>query len=128
MTCKSRGFTLIELIIAIVIISMAIAPLAFMLGNVIDMTIRPEFTHVATQLAEQELEKIAVARFSQVNDQAQTAYTGSLAKYSYEIQVDPVPAGLASDVNMLQYKQVKIIIHHDSLGSLTISTVVTNNP
>ena len=123
---RSRGFTLIELAMAIVIIAIAIAPLSVILGNIISKTVLPEVLNVSNYLAEQELERISTLRFSQINSQAQTSYAGNFSRYSYQITVTAVPAALANDPLMQQYKQVSITIQNFYLSAVTVTTLVSN--
>jgi prepilin-type N-terminal cleavage/methylation domain-containing protein len=121
-----RGFTLIEVVIAIVIISVAIVPLVLSFGNILRVTVLPPILDTATFLAEKELERVTSARYSAVQDEGPTAYAGDFSEYQYEINVSAVPLTLANDAAMSQYKQVEIIVSHESVGSVSLKTIVTN--
>ena len=115
-----RGFTLIELIIIIVVVSIAMGVLLTALASVTNNTIYPLVIQTATELAEQEIEKITGTRFSYVCSCTSNAYAAPFDAYSRQITVTgiaPVPA---------EYKQVDVTVSHSTIGSVTLRTIVTN--
>jgi len=123
---KSRGFTLIETIAAVVVLAIAVGTLLHVMGYAIQFTIRPDVMSTATHLAEGELERVTNLRYSQIANQGPTASPAPFSNYTYEIRVSAVPVALANDPAMAQYKQVEVIIAHPSMGGITLTTVVTN--
>lgn len=124
---KPQGFTFIELIIAIAILSVAVTVLLVVFASVTEQTVMSELLSVDTYLAEQELERITGMRFSQVASSGPTAYGGDFSDYEYEITVSPVPVALAADPAMSQYKQVEVTVRHATAGAVSLTTIVTNN-
>lgn len=126
-----RGFTLIELIMAFIILTIGIIPLMFMIAQAAQKTAQPELLSVSTGLAENELERVTNLRFSQIVNEAPTAFGAPFANYTHEVTVSrvppcPCPPGLADDPTMAQYKQVTVRIHHQTQGDVTLTTIVTN--
>ena len=123
-----RSFTLIELVIIIVVVSISIGTLLTTLAFVTANTIRPLILQTAAELAEQEVEKITGTRFSLVcscnnNPYSQLEFSG----YSRQVTVAAIPAGLGSDVPaMSQYKMVDVVVTNNTIGSVTLRTLVTN--
>lgn len=124
---SKSGFTLIELVIAISVLSIAIGSSLLIFANVTNQTAMPEILNVSTGLAEQELERVTALRFSDIMNQSPTNFTGNFSSYSYEIQVTPVPLTLANDPAMAEYKQTRIIIRHNTVGSVSLTTVISRN-
>ena len=86
-----------------------------------------EILSVSTDLAEQQLERVTGQRYSQVINEGPTSFTGNFSNYSYQISVSAVPAALATDPGMVQYKQVQVSVSHVSAGTVNLRTVVTNH-
>ncbi len=126
------GFTLIELVIIIVVVSIAIGTLLTALASVTTNTIYPLVMQTATELAEQELEKFTGTRFSFVCScncaGAGCAYAAPFAGYSRQITVAPVPNPPLTipDLTMLNYKMVDVVVTNSTIGSVTLKTIVTN--
>ena len=117
------GFTLIELVIIIFVVSIAIGTLLTTLAAVTRDTIRPLVMQTATQLTEQELEKITGNRFSFACSCNNNAYAAPFAGYSRQITVSST--GLDAPA-MSQYKRVDIVVTNSTIGSVTLRTIVTN--
>ena len=123
-----RGFTLIELIIIIVVVSIAIGVLLTALASVTKNTIYPLVMQTATELAEQEIEKITGTRFSFVCSCTNNAYAAPFAGYSRQITVAAVPNPplTTPDPTMQNYKMADVIVTNSTIGSVTLRTIVTN--
>ena len=126
-TPSRAGFTLIELIMTVVILSIAIGGLLVAVGAAAQHVVLPYITQIATGLAEQELERVTGLRFSQVASASATPFASPFADYTYQIIVSAVPVNLANDPGLAQYKQVKVAVAHAGIGSVGLTTVVTNN-
>ena len=124
---SSAGFSLIEMVIAIIILSIAVGTVLSAFSNVIKSTVTPELIDVSTDLAEKEMERVVGQRFSVIANEATTAYTGSYSNYSYKVDVAAVPVALASDAGMISYKQVTVTVTHATAGAVSLTTIVTNN-
>lgn len=124
---NSKGFTLIEAVISIVVLSIAIGALITVFTNVVKFSVAPEVLNVSDQLAERELDRVTGLRYSEITSHASTAFGGNFPNYSYQVVVSAVPAAIANDPTMAQYKQVQVIVTHTINGSITLSTIVTNH-
>jgi len=121
------GFTLIEIVIVIVVLSLVAATLLTVMGAISQNVILPFMTQIATGLAEKQFERVIGLRFSQVTDEGPAAFAFPFTDYSYEITVSPVPANLFNDPSMTRYKQVEIEVSHALVGHVNVYTVVTNH-
>lgn len=127
MNIKKRGFTIIELVIAIVVISIAVGTLLTVLAAQSQSTIIPYITQVATGLAEQEMERITSLRFAQVINAGPTPFVFPFQDYTLQVVVSAVPVAIADDPGMTDYKQVQVIVANSTIGSINLTTIVTNN-
>jgi prepilin-type N-terminal cleavage/methylation domain-containing protein len=119
-----KGFTLIEIIMAIVVISLAITPILVILPSVLKDTAIVEYMDIGSRLAEQQIERVLSLPFSSVATVGLTAYTGDLADYNYSITVS---ADGTICTSVVTCKAVDITINHDTAGNLmTIRTYVTD--
>lgn len=122
-----KGFTLIELIIAIAVLSIAIGSLFLVLANLVNTSVLPQVLNVGAGLAEEQLERVTQLRYSDVVNQGPANFGGNFSSYSYRIQVAAVPAALANDPGMANYKQVTVTVTHSTAGSVSATTVATNH-
>ncbi|MBI4431275.1 MAG: prepilin-type N-terminal cleavage/methylation domain-containing protein [Candidatus Omnitrophica bacterium] len=128
MNVSRSGFTLIELVIIIVVVSIAIGALLTALASVTQNTIHPLIMQTATELAEQEVEKVTGTRFSFVCSCTNNAYAAPFDGYSRKITVAAVPnPPLATpDPTMQNYKMVDVTVTNSTIGSVMLRTIVTN--
>lgn len=125
---KSRGFTLVELIISIVVISLVIGTSVSMSAKLSRATVMPDVLNISTFLAERELERVNQKRFSAIANEGPTNYTEApFTDYSWQIQVSAPPAGLGLGTTTARAKQVVVIINHAVYGAVSLSTLVSNN-
>ncbi len=123
----SRGFTLIELIIAVSVLAIVIGTAVSVLGDILNSTVQPEILDTSTHLAEREMERISFMRFSQVANAGPANFTSPFSNYSYQVTVSPVPAALANDPGMAGYKQVQVTVTHLAASPVSLTTIVTRN-
>lgn len=121
---SDKGFTLIEIIMAIVVISLAITPILVILPSVLRDTVIVEYMDVGSRLAEQQIERVLSLPFPSVAAVGLTAYTGDLANYRYSIAVS---ADGTICTSVVTCKAVDITINHIRVGNLmTVRTYVTD--
>jgi len=121
------GFTLIEIIIVIVVITMVIATLLSVYAAISQNVVIPYITQVASQLAEEQFERVTGLRFSQVVSEGPTVLPAPFDSYSYQITVSAVPDSIFNDPLMTRYKQVDVVVTHATVGRADLVTIVTNN-
>lgn len=124
---SERGFSLIEMIITIIILTLAVGTIVSAFSEVVRMSVMPEVINTGTGLAEQEIERVTGLRFSSVTNEGPAGFPGSFSNYSYQISASPVPVSLAVDPGMARYKQVQVTVTHATAGSVSLSTVAANN-
>ncbi|MCM8775116.1 MAG: type II secretion system GspH family protein, partial [Candidatus Omnitrophica bacterium] len=86
-TRQQKGFTLIELIIGLVVISIAVGTMVSVFADVVYSSVLPEIINTSAALAEQELERVSGMRFSSIANEGPTNYPGAFSSYSYQITV-----------------------------------------
>ncbi len=124
-----KGFTLIETIIAIVVIGIAFLGLLAVVTGVFTNATHDEVMAIATMLAKGEMERVSGLTFLNVVDEnrdAPASFTGNFSNYSWQVRVDAVPAAIATDPGMTNYKQVEARITNVIAGDLSLKTIVTN--
>lgn len=121
-----HGFTLVEIVIAVSILSIALGTLFMVYASVIQQAAVPRMMNTGAHLVEQELERVTALRFSQVNNEGPTAFPGSFSDYTYEVSVTAVPPALADDAAMTQYKQVEIIVRRGAQEAARMTTIMTH--
>ncbi len=125
-----RGFTLIETVIGIVAIGIIALGLFATFTGVFTNACRDEVATIGTSLAKGEMERVARLSFASIVDQnrgAPVSFGGNFSNYSWQIRVDPVPSGIASDPGMTNYKQVESRVTNALIGDISLKTIVTNN-
>ena len=127
---KKRGFSLIELIMIIVIAAIAIPGVILTFYEISRKSVYDEAMNAAVMLAEGELERAMQKTFTDTvdeNSDSPVSFGGNFSGYSWQIRVDSVPANLAIDASMGQYKQVEARVTSNIIGDVSLKTVVTNN-
>lgn len=127
---RAKGFTLVELVLVIVVAAIAIPGVIFTFYELSRRSIYDEAMTTATMLAEGELERALQKNFANIIDENRdtpASFGGNFSAYSWQVRVDPVPDGLATDPLMSQYKQVEARVTNSITGDVSLKTVVTNN-
>lgn len=125
---RNRGFTLIELIISIVVLSIVIFTSMTMLANISRMTVMPDVLNRCGLLAERELERVNQKRYSTIVNEGPTAYAmPGFTDYTFQIEVSPPPGGLGLGSDSSRIKQVAITVSHPVYGAVTLTTLVANS-
>jgi len=122
----SPGFTLIEVVVAFAVLSIAVGSLLAVMSGVMSSSVYPEVLNTGVFLAERELERVSGLRYAQLSASGPANFPAPFSDYSYRIAVSAVPASLAADPGMADYKQVEIIVSHPDGGSVKLTTVRTN--
>ena len=118
---EKKGFTLVELVIAIVVIAIVMyAVIAIFITSGVKGVNVEVFT-VAQSLAEGKLEQKMAMDFGDISNEGWTNFTGDLSGYRYQVAVNYVSAE-ALDVPVgysTNFKKVRAIIGHDKLANPT---------
>jgi prepilin-type N-terminal cleavage/methylation domain-containing protein len=125
-----RGFTLIEVLIMITVLTIAVTPLALVLSQTLMNSGASETVDNSAYLLERQLESVLSQRYDLVVDAGPTAFAAPYGNYTYQIVVSAAPAGLQAGVcsaDTTQCKQVQIIVDHSFYGSIDAYTLTANN-
>ncbi|MCU0651875.1 MAG: type II secretion system GspH family protein [Candidatus Omnitrophica bacterium] len=123
-----RGFTLIETIITMIVLSIVLIPFSVLTTNVIVKNTRSQAAATAVALAEGEMEWVTSLRFSAVVDEA-AAFSSPFTAFTKEVVVDYVNS-LAFDTPVIgptDYKRVQIRVAHPLSDTITLTTLVAND-
>lgn len=124
-----KGFTLIETIIAIVVIGIMFFGLSSVFTGVFTSVTRDESMTIAVMLMRQEMERVVGLGFGNiVNEHKDSPVTfgGNYNNYLWQVRVDPVPVSIADDTGMVEYKQVEVRVSNAISGDLSLTTIVSN--
>jgi len=137
---RSRGFTIIETLAAVVILSIAVPPMLWAINEAHVQRVDPVMTSRARWLAVEKLEDIIADRHSTTrgfsylttgNYPAENPVTG-FGAFNRSVALNETDADLVSTSGNLGYMNVDVTVTwNDGTGtsrSLTIATVVTDYP
>ena len=123
-----RGFTLIETVIAIVIIGVVFAGLLAVFTGIFTNACRDEVLAISTSLAKGEMERVTRLTYGSIASTPNVSFGGNFANYSYQIIVSAVPEAIASDVPpMSEYKQIEVRVTNELTGIVSLKTIAINN-
>lgn len=122
------GFTIVELLMAIIIISICVIPVALMYQQATQGSYQTRVLTVATALAEEKMEEVLRLGYSGVSDIGLSNFPSPFADYSFQVDVDNVEAEDldTSVVNETGYKSVEVQVSHSVAPSVTVKSLLTN--
>ena|SRR3989339_579457 len=105
-----KGFTLIELVIAIVVVSIAFYAIISVFITVAPRNINAEDLSKATYLANRVMEETTAKSFSSISSVSPTSFASPFSNYNYQVVVDYVTTAEPDvvSVNPTNYKRVKV--------------------
>lgn len=125
-----RGFSLVELIIALVLLAIIMyGALAIFINSGVK-GVNVEVFSVAQTLAEDKLEEVMSRDFGWVSSEAQTSFSGNLSSFSAQLIVSYVASGELNTgvVGPTDYKKVTVQIRHPLLSNpTTLESIRANN-
>jgi prepilin-type N-terminal cleavage/methylation domain-containing protein len=130
---KARGFTLIEAVLVMIVVSIAFLGFGYLFGNLDQEALKADLTVLATKLAKEKVEEIFQEKADSgyagiTSESAATVNSGSWA-FTRSIQVGYVnPADLSNAVSDTGYKKVTVdVAWGGGIGeSISITTLVTD--
>jgi len=125
-----RGFTLIETVIGIAVIGIISIGLLAVFTGVFTNACRDEISTISVNLAKGEMERVMRLSFAGIADEhrdSPVSFGGNFSNYSWQIRVDSVPVGIASDPGMANYKQIEARVTNILTGDTSLKTIITNN-
>ncbi|MFH1826669.1 MAG: type II secretion system protein [bacterium] len=122
---NKNGFSLIELVITIVISSIALYSLLTVFMTATSRSVDQEALTVALSLANSKLEIISSLDFACVNDEAAAALTGQFAGFTRAVAVDYVTAADLDtpQIGPTDYKKITVAVNPIGLPGVTIEVV-----
>jgi Tfp pilus assembly protein PilV len=124
-----KGFTLIEAVLAVVLVATAFLSLSYLISNTTLFNINLDMSTTAIMLARGQMAETMAKPYANVQEVAQTSFSGDFAFYRYQIAVDYVnPGDLDTPVTgPTEYKRVVVTVTASGwLGVVQLSSVKTN--
>lgn len=128
-----KGYSLIELIIVIVILSIAIPMLVYMLGNLAAQSIASEKRTTATFLCQEKIEEIIADRWNP-NIGFDNIPVGSFSEsipgfpdFSRSVSIVYVTKSGSSFVDSASppyYKRARVWVSHSEIGEVRLETII----
>ncbi|MFA5090848.1 MAG: type II secretion system protein [Candidatus Omnitrophota bacterium] len=126
---KNKAFTLAELAISLVIISICVFSVALMYQQASYGSFNTQVITVATGLAEETMEETLRLGYAGINSSSPVNFPAPFDSYSRQVAVHYVnPANLDAYVDPLQteYKRVEVTVLHNAVAVATLTSLVTN--
>ncbi|MBI5699931.1 type II secretion system protein [Candidatus Saganbacteria bacterium] len=124
---RKTGFSLVELIIAVVVIGIAFYALISVFITVAPRNVNVEDITKATHLAFEKMEETTVKPFTSVASVSATSFTGDFSNFQYQVIMNYVtssePDVLAPGAT--SYKRVKVRTWGGLSGTVELVTLVT---
>lgn len=127
-TMKKNGFTLIELIMAVVILGIVVLSVLNIFININFKNPKLEAVSTSLYLASAKLEEISNRNFNSITSESLTSFLGDFSDYNYSVQAAYVASQEIEEVSLTptSYKWIKVFVSSYSLGSLEVSTLVSD--
>jgi general secretion pathway protein I len=95
---RSKGFTLLEVLVALAILAIALISIFKLQGQTFRMSAKARFLTVAPHLAQAKLAEIETQDFDDIRD-GSGAFSGDRSDYDWTVAVEEVPTDLITDKN-----------------------------
>ncbi|OGC09963.1 hypothetical protein A3J90_02800 [candidate division WOR-1 bacterium RIFOXYC2_FULL_37_10] len=124
---NNKAFTLVELVVAIVVISVSFLALIAVFTAVMPKSMGVESISKATYLANRITEETAAKKFSSISSVGQTNFAIPFDKFKYEIVIDFVTTAEPDvvSVNPTNFKRVKVHVWSNLSPTVEVVTLVT---
>ena len=122
---KSSGFTLIELIMIIVILSIAFVPITSMILQGVRGSVDADISAKTLALAQKKMEETRQLEFSAVSTSSGN-FSSPFADYSYNVGLEYVDKNFNTTVSS-KYKKIAVTVQYVSGYSLTLTTVISDH-
>jgi len=126
---KKKGFTLIELVMTVVIASIAFYALLTVFINTTYQSVNLEALGMGLYLANGKLEELSNRSYGSITSEALSSFGGNFSDFSGLVEVDYVTAE-ALDVPVVStiesYKRIKVIVIPPSIEVITLVTDKSN--
>lgn len=95
---RSKGFTLLEVLVALAILAIALISIFKLQGQTLRMSAKARFLTIAPHLAQAKLAEIETQDFDDIRD-GSGAFSGDQSDYDWTVAVEEVPTDLITDKN-----------------------------
>ena len=126
---ENSGFSLIETVLVMVILGICLTPFAILTVNVISKNIYSQAQATSVALAEGEIERLTMTRFSLIANEASSAFPSPFSAYNKQTTVMYVNAN-ALNTNAgatTNYRNVQVQVSNSISGNITLTTLVAND-
>ena len=127
---KSKGFTLVELVMAVVIAAIAVYALISVFINTSGQNAKLEAVSVAVHLANGKLEQVSSKSYANISSEPLTAFSGNFSNYRSLVVVSNVSSSepnLSVGSTVTGYKKVTVYVSSSLLqNSVEVSTLITD--
>lgn len=127
---SQSGFTLFEVVISMVIISICIFSVALMFQESLRGSVELRFMTQATALAEEKMEEISRLGYAGVSNVASDYFPSPFSDYSYRVTVHCVQAAnldTSVDPIVTEYKNVEVKVTKVNQAPVIINSLLTNH-
>ena len=126
---RKKGFTLIELIITVLVVSIAVYTLLIIIFTATTNTVQLDTMTTGLHLAKGRLEEVSSQAYSNITAESLSAFGGDFADFNSEVAVFFV-SGEALDVPVVVdsgYKKITVKVSSSNLAStIEVSTLITD--
>ena len=129
MRTQTKGLTLIELVIAIVIAAVILTPTSLVVYESLRNAFLPEYVTVASSLLEAEVERVTNLRFDEVVNEGPVSFPGNFSGYTYTVSYFYVagnnlntPWAIPTD-----YKRITVTVSRQGFAPLEAVTLAARN-
>ena len=127
---EKSGFSLIETVLVIVILGICLTPFTILTVNVMTKNIYSQAQATAVALAEGEIERLTMMRYSLlVSDAVPNAFPSPFSAYTKQATVMYVnPNALNTNAGAAtNYRNVQVQVSNSISGNITLTTLVTKD-
>jgi prepilin-type N-terminal cleavage/methylation domain-containing protein len=126
---KNSGFSLIETVLVMIILGLCLTPFAILMVNVMSKNIYSQAQATSVALAEGEIERLTMTRFSLLANEASSAFPSPFSAYSKQAAVMYVnPNALNTNAGAAtNYRNVQVQVSNSISGNITLTTLVAND-
>ncbi len=125
MLIKKSGFTLLEILIALIIFTLGIVVVAGLFSTGLINSLDTENTTIAMNLAQRRMEEIRNLGFANIADEAKADVTG-FAGFQREVEVDDPPGDPTTD----DLKEITVTVYWIYKGEevdVSLATYISGN-
>ncbi|MBU1727392.1 MAG: prepilin-type N-terminal cleavage/methylation domain-containing protein [Candidatus Omnitrophica bacterium] len=125
-----KGVSLFEIIIAIVIISIAVLGLVTMFQMSLKGGVSARYLTVAAGLAEEKMEEVLRLGYANITNQGPSSFSSPFSDYQYRViwhYVQSTNLSTSVDPTVTEYKNVLVNVTHANMAAVTLNSLLTDN-